>query len=1323
MLRDYAAIAMQATIRGFLGRIHHRQELQRAKEENLKEIQRWSILILQKVARGFIARKTVVRSMRIRKELSQDVLRIAEKFMKNGDVWGFLEDINEELERAKKELKDTEAREDNWASKFVEKVVAHRQAEFNSAWDRFPAALQDVKKTNTAVGSLIDDHKDLSKSTGGQEHAKLTNFASTATATTTAATATVTASSTKKKASTAPSATTTTTKKTPAKKGTISEDEVAAAMNYTADTHYSHNPSRMPGPLLRKALQTTVKVEVASQLNKIMQTSFHSRKLAQDIIAVYGPESHVKPRTSAATTAATAHTAAAGVTGPVKKKKTTLDGKVAQQVGKVSANAQDWLSAQGQPHGSGSTGAGADGGDVNDDDGGGHGGGRGGGPARAHEVQPGTTLLLDVPLGLEDSVERLMHAAALRCYVPDFFRGATESLAQQQQEQWKAEQRRIRRRKRFDKEKKRLISGGWIEEANRLTLDDAQFDSDEEHDQDAGDGDDYDELDTTQAQEADFERQYHQRQRHRQRFMAQFPQAKNLDPNYAYRVYLSLPLGLAKIRYENECKKWAQPYINQLRIKGLHGLRDVLPVSKFMMCMVNVQTPRVLRNKTIDLCLDLKHMGSAAWGNHTAPSIPGGALSSSSLSSSSAVATGRGSSRDRSRSRSRSRSGSPAGHAPAADTASAAADGCAAPPARPNDGAGHQDDPEGGGLSETSRHVQFQDASQSQQPPSQPSSSSSSQPFRANLERMEDIDGTMAQLAERNAILAKQSAELAKETAAQSQAKALLQSILENPDADWCKLTAPIDDFFVQAAFLIVPHMHHHPTTEERPFDTRNPHIIKTVADMGNEAFKAYAMELYTLENEQDREDFVRARFRSAVILTTPFTLYLKNRAVLTVQDLLRVNLHDLQLPAALLYQLEVLITIVVGRQVRAKVLPTSTKAHASDVAKKPTASSSSSSSSTALVRTFSTSGTGADFAVPLFYDTRFQRTPLDPFGRPPILVPPRGKTTATTAASAAATKKKLRHQDAVKTAMSRSLVQFERVTSQAALEDDLHQASSLFAPGTATTAGGATAAAAAASSSSSAGDMDESDVSQVVVDQTSVTGDPRGLPTVAVSPSKAPPHGLTRSGLVPQSYLSLPGYVIPVDEDGSSVASSMAGLASSPKPLSGKSFLNSSQVLWRSSSVQQQEHDSLRGMSSTHSTDRETTTTTTTAETGPKDTTTIAGDTKTPSKGKASTTRVLPALTSVRGSHSAGPPRTQPPSHALRTTDSPKRPTKDYVELNRAVRPVDAFKETYRCHYPGCNQVFSRNYTYKVHLKTHEVFPQYHEYKNNPQLFLDSVL
>lgn len=48
-------------------------------------------------------------------------------------------------------------------------------------------------------------------------------------------------------------------------------------------------------------------------------------------------------------------------------------------------------------------------------------------------------------------------------------------------------------------------------------------------------------------------------------------------------------------------------------------------------------------------------------------------------------------------------------------------------------------------------------------------------------------------------------------------------------------------------------------------------------------------------------------------------------------------------------------------------------------------------------------------------------------------------------------------------------------------------------------------------------------------------------------------------------------------------------------------------------------------------------------------------------------------------------------------------------------------FHHSYVCHYPNCKQVFSRMYTYKIHLKSHENFGAYHDYKRQPQLYLDS--
>ena len=53
----------------------------------------WGATIIQKLARGYIARKTIVRSYKIRAALSSEVLGMAEKYLKNGDVWGLLREV------------------------------------------------------------------------------------------------------------------------------------------------------------------------------------------------------------------------------------------------------------------------------------------------------------------------------------------------------------------------------------------------------------------------------------------------------------------------------------------------------------------------------------------------------------------------------------------------------------------------------------------------------------------------------------------------------------------------------------------------------------------------------------------------------------------------------------------------------------------------------------------------------------------------------------------------------------------------------------------------------------------------------------------------------------------------------------------------------------------------------------------------------------------------------------------------------------------------------------------------------------------------------
>jgi hypothetical protein len=93
--------------------------------------------------------------MQIRKALSKEVLRIAERYLQHGDLWGFLKEINSELERSNQVIKENQAREDDWAQNFVEKVIHKRQSEFNVAWEKFPKALRDFNGKDDRTGALL----------------------------------------------------------------------------------------------------------------------------------------------------------------------------------------------------------------------------------------------------------------------------------------------------------------------------------------------------------------------------------------------------------------------------------------------------------------------------------------------------------------------------------------------------------------------------------------------------------------------------------------------------------------------------------------------------------------------------------------------------------------------------------------------------------------------------------------------------------------------------------------------------------------------------------------------------------------------------------------------------------------------------------------------------------------------------------------------------------------------------------------------------------------------------------------------------------------
>ena len=179
---------------------------------------------------------------------------------------------------------------------------------------------------------------------------------------------------------------------------------------------------------------------------------------------------------------------------PTKKKRKQLDinGKPIESIGKIQASHTNWLQDSFTDANSSVL--------MNDDQ---------TIESLISHSQYGGNLLLDVPSGIQDSIERLLHAAALRCYVPAFFHGVDD------------------RRKADDRE---------------FTLD---FTDDGDHIKEDNEGK-----------------------------IIRRPSPHSATDESSYEIYLKMPMGLAKMKYELECKRWSQ--VKRACLSFLHSYTHTL---------------------------------------------------------------------------------------------------------------------------------------------------------------------------------------------------------------------------------------------------------------------------------------------------------------------------------------------------------------------------------------------------------------------------------------------------------------------------------------------------------------------------------------------------------------------------------------------------------------------------------------------------------------------------------------------------------------------------------------------------------------------------
>lgn len=82
----------------------------------------------------------------------------------------------------------------------------------------------------------------------------------------------------------------------------------------------------------------------------------------------------------------------------------------------------------------------------------------------------------------------------------------------------------------------------------------------------------------------------------------------------AYAMYRQMPNGLMKVRYEQSAYSWSQPLVSKLRMKGLNTIGDLMPLSKCDMFLRSVGTPLTLLDTAKDIIAVLEKLGKFPMG-------------------------------------------------------------------------------------------------------------------------------------------------------------------------------------------------------------------------------------------------------------------------------------------------------------------------------------------------------------------------------------------------------------------------------------------------------------------------------------------------------------------------------------------------------------------------------------------------------------------------------------------------------------------------------------------------------------------------------------
>lgn len=96
-LMNEAAIRFQALVRGFLGRRRQHTDARILNDARFELTKTWAAVTLQRIVRGFLSRRFLIHSFRVRRRLPPRLLYLTEKYLLNGNLWKFIEEVGDEV--------------------------------------------------------------------------------------------------------------------------------------------------------------------------------------------------------------------------------------------------------------------------------------------------------------------------------------------------------------------------------------------------------------------------------------------------------------------------------------------------------------------------------------------------------------------------------------------------------------------------------------------------------------------------------------------------------------------------------------------------------------------------------------------------------------------------------------------------------------------------------------------------------------------------------------------------------------------------------------------------------------------------------------------------------------------------------------------------------------------------------------------------------------------------------------------------------------------------------------------------------------------------